>query len=129
MLTEDFEKLLDMWYNQMMELHRRKGHDYATKGDMLANFKRVHKACQLYDINPSERPEDVFWFYLFIKIDRIRNLIQAGEAPDCESISDSYKDMILYLRLTMAYNVEQSEGLQEILADALKNRPPTKETT
>ena len=121
-----FEKLLGAWYNKSVELHRRKGHDYATEDDMLANFKRMHKVCKLYDINPAKRPGDVFWFYMFIKIDRLRNILQAGKDPECEAVSDSYDDLVLYTKLLMAFNVEQAEGLTELLTHATANRPSSR---
>lgn len=126
MLTEGFEKFLETWYNRLVELHRRKGHDYATDQDMLANFKRMHKVCEMYDINPAERPGDVFWFYMFIKIDRLRNLIQSGKDPDCEAVNDSYDDLILYTLLLTAFNAELADELKELLTHAIENRPPSR---
>jgi len=102
MNRETFEDLCNTWHEAELKLSRAKGHDYATE-DVLANFKRMYKICKLYNIDPTKRPQDVFWFYLFIKIDRLRNLICSDKIPQNEAVTDSYRDISLYLKLLRAF--------------------------
>lgn len=87
--------MLDAWYREERELAINKGHDYATE-DVLANFRRMFRACQLYDINPSERLMDVYLFYMLIKFDRICNLVHSDKEPRNESLHDSFADLRMY---------------------------------
>lgn len=100
------EKLLYEWNIAKMKLANSKGHDYAND-DMLANFKRMHKACAIYDIRPGKRTEDVFLFYILIKLDRMVNLIHSDKEPSNESLDDTMQDIGLYIELLRAYLEER----------------------
>ena len=108
MKRDEFENLLRSWFNDTLEVTQRKGHDYATD-DVLANFKRMHKVCKLYGVRPDKRIQDVFWFYVFIKIDRLRNLVCKEEAPENEAKDDSYGDWVNYIYLLRAIEEESKE--------------------
>lgn len=98
-----FEAWLADWALESKQVLTCKGNDYADHTDVLANFRRMHQICELWDIRPAERPGDVFWFYMLIKLDRMRNLIRLGKEPDNETMDDSVGDDINYMLLYRAY--------------------------
>lgn len=100
--------LLERWFREELEISGSKGHDYAGD-DILQNFRRMKAACTLYDINPSLRTEDVFLFYILIKLDRLVNLLHNNKEPQNESVQDTLKDWTMYIKLLRMYLVEQSE--------------------
>lgn len=102
MKRETFEKLLATWHEAQVTLSRSKGHDYAGE-DILGNFKRMHKICSVWDIQPGERAEDVFLYYVLTKIDRLCNLLHSKKTPQNESVQDTMRDVLLYLTLLRAY--------------------------
>jgi len=100
--------LLKQWYEEEIELSGRKGHDYAGE-DMLSNFKRMYMMCHDYGIDPSQSYYSVFRFYAAIKWDRLNNLLRDGKSPKNESVQDSIKDMIMYLKLMLMAMEEKEE--------------------
>jgi len=80
-----------------MRLLGTKGHDYAGE-DVHANFKRMHKICDVYDIRPGERQTDVYLFMILLKLDRYIN-VSRGKAPKHESLYDTVLDLINYILL------------------------------
>ena len=105
------DELFIKWHDTRMALSRSKGHDYATE-DILANFKRMYKACDIYDLQPGKRIEDVFLFYILIKLDRTVNLLHADKKPNNESLDDTMQDIGLYIELMRAYLEERSACTQ-----------------
>lgn len=102
--------LLETWAEEEQELSGRKGHDYATE-DVLANFRRMHKVCVLYGVDPSKRIEDVYLFYILIKLDRIVNLLHSGKSAKNESVQDSLRDMGLYIKLLRMELTERKDDV------------------
>ena len=107
MNERSFIDLLEAWHKTKVDLAINKGHDYANNGDMLANFKRMHKTCSLYEIQPGKRIEDVFLFYFLIKLDRMVNLLHSDKEPSNESVDDTMQDIGLYIELLRAYLEER----------------------
>lgn len=103
MERQEFTSLLEEWYLSKVALSSQKGHDYAGDRDILANFKRMHETCALYCIDPSQRTEDVFLFYILLKIDRLCNLLHPRKEPENESLDDTLQDVALYLDLLRAF--------------------------
>lgn len=99
------DDLLVKWNDNKIALANSKGHDYAND-DILANFKRMNRACAIYDIRPGERIEDTFLYYILIKIDRIVNLLHFNKEPSNESLDDTLQDIGLYIELLRAYLTE-----------------------
>lgn len=105
----DFLGLLDTWHRAKKNLSSGKSGDYADNEDTLANFKRMQQLCEILDIRPGERVEDVLLFLLLLKLDRICNLLHAEKVPAHESMDDSLQDNSLYLDLLRALAVEKDE--------------------
>jgi len=114
MKQEQQLRLLNQWFEEERKLAIDKGHDYATE-DVLANFRRMHRACQIYDINPSERIMDVYLFYMLIKFDRICNLVHSDKEPRNESLQDSFADHRMYNNLARMELID--EGAAEFDAE------------
>ena len=106
-------ELLEKWYKEELEISGSKGHDYAGE-DVLQNFRRMKAACTLYDINPAKRSEDVFLYYIFIKIDRLINLLHSNKSPQNESIEDTIVDLNMYLKLFRCFLVEARTESREM---------------
>jgi hypothetical protein len=100
-----FEAWLADWALESKQVLTHKGNDYADTDDVLANFRRMFQICKLWDIRPAERPGDVYWFYILIKMDRMRNL--RDKEPDNETVEDSIGDCINYMLLYRAFLKEQ----------------------
>lgn len=95
--------LMNWWHEDKIALQERKGHDYASDEDRFGNFRRLHKLCKILDIRPAERQEDVFLFYVLLKLDRLCNLLHARKKPKNEPVGDTLQDQSVYLDLLRAY--------------------------
>lgn len=109
MNLDKFLALADARVKQRMDLLRKKGQDYATDTDKLANGKRLHQLCKLLDIRPADRPEDTFFFLLMLKIDRDRNLVRENKPPENESRQDTLQDLRNYVDLYEAMQLDVTE--------------------
>jgi len=97
MNQEDFNRLVRDSFGSRMAIFEKKGHDYATE-DCLSNFKRMSALCKLLRIN-LDTPKGTALFYIVMKLDRLTNLINKGEAPANESLEDTINDMQNYIDL------------------------------
>jgi hypothetical protein len=80
-----FYELVD----EISELHSRKNHDYAGKGDSLANFKE----CKRIGISAFQG----CIIRMMDKYMRIGNFMQAGEMKvKDESVKDTLRDLAVY---------------------------------
>lgn len=91
-----FEALL----NDMLELHRRKNHDYAHDQNPFSNFEEAAQEAGL-------TVDEVFKVMVGIKNARIRELERSGKTPANESLADSYMDRLMYCALQLAYQRRQ----------------------
>lgn len=98
MTKENQIKLLTEFDSELIEILKKKGNDYAQDIDVLENFKRLSAAAKILKINIST-PTGYALFMVVMKIDRITNLISQEKQPENESIEDSFKDGVGYLKL------------------------------
>lgn len=84
--------------NQAAELHSRKSHDYAKKGDPYGNYHFAGKMGQMF-----RNPDDAgFVARLGEKLYRLSNLDNDGIAPLNESVADTELDILVIVALWMA---------------------------
>ena len=86
-------------FRQRMALRVSKSHDYASDGDILANFKRVALLCDTLNIDV-RTPFGYAQLMCILKIDRINNLISSDKEAKNESIKDSFRDLKNYIDLS-----------------------------
>jgi len=88
-------------YNALID----KGHDYATD-DVLSNFKRMSKLCELLNIIPARSPADSARFLMMLKVDRWCNLVGSGKKPKNESVKDTVIDLHNYVDLAYGCDID-----------------------
>jgi len=93
-----------------------KSQDYAGE-DVLANFKRMNILCKQLSIRPARSPADCALFLALLKFDRLCNLKNKGTAPKNEAVKDSYIDLLNYLDLAHACELEDKLGKKEVKLD------------
>jgi len=96
---EDAEEYQRSEFEERLKIRIAKSHDYASNEDILGNFKRVSKLCELLDIDV-RNPFGYAQLMCVLKIDRINNLISGGKKPKNESIKDSFRDLKNYIDLS-----------------------------
>jgi hypothetical protein len=86
----------------------KKSKDYANN-DVLSNFKRVGAVIDIYKKEFESLPGSLHYnlFLLWLKIDRLINLVSSGKSPENESITDTIIDMVNYTLLLNA-NIRES---------------------
>lgn len=110
MNRSEFIDLLNRNHEQIVEINKVKGHDYAGEDDALSNFKESARAV---DVSPL-----VIWFVYFDKhMSAIRTFIREG-AVQSEPIEGRIQDAILYLYLLMGL-VEEMQNVDLTLDDRI----------
>ena len=104
----DLTLLIQKIHAKRTALMGRKGLDYAN-ADVLSNFKRLHEAAEILDINPQRSPGDYALFMLLMKLDRWQNLRKQTNNPQCESIEDTLFDLHNYADLAFACDLDRRE--------------------
>lgn len=84
---------------KLMSVLTSKGDDYASKEEVLGNFKRLSLAATTLGVN-LDTPHGYAMFMVLLKIDRINNLVNSGKNPNNESVEDSFLDGINYFKLS-----------------------------
>ena len=101
----EFQKLLRQTDEQMLQLTKSKGEEYARSDDQLANFKRSAAANGISTY--------AAWGVLYGKhVDAIQYFIQNGRELS-EPIESRIYDAILYLNLLLALVKESKDGAQK----------------
>jgi len=101
MKNSDYQRILqDDIFTPIMAITEKKSHDYACDQDTLMNFKRVGQRLGI-------KASDVCWFFIAVKIERLGNL--RGKDPKCESVLDTMHDLINYVGLYHACQLEENE--------------------
>ena len=108
----DFEKRL--------QLREKKGKDYATDADVLANFKVVAEVCAVFkkygmpvDITT---PHGVAVFYGILKLARRLNLYMKSTQPLNESLEDTFLDATNYLDLEKECYIDYARKIASLLS-------------
>lgn len=83
-----------------------KGHDYATD-DVLSNFKRMNKICELLNIKTERSAGDCARFLMMLKVDRWCNLINSNKKPQNESVKDTIMDLHNYIDLAHGCDIDE----------------------
>jgi hypothetical protein len=84
-----------------------KNHDYATDADCLSNFKRMaaYTGLTIYG---------VAMFFVYLKVDRMKNLFSQQKRPLNETVIDSIRDCRNYLFLLEMLLTEANAGTKFI---------------
>ena len=90
-------------------LSEKKGMDYASAEDTLANFKQQRAVCAALDIDPRRSAGDAALCLLVVKLIRLQNLRRSGAPPQNESIDDTYKDFHNYLDLCHSCDIDDEQ--------------------
>ncbi len=83
---------------QGIELLKSKGHDYASEGDVLKNFKQMNQVMKLMEVDMT-KIEGTYMFYILLKIQRLCNLLFSGKEAKNESLQDTLIDLRNYTDL------------------------------
>jgi hypothetical protein len=109
MESEDYDLLIEQYTSSRHALSIKKRQDYATYSDVLSNFKRMGSIItgssldELFLTNP-EMAFNLLMVYM--KLDRIINLLLIKKPNVNEGIEDSFEDAANYLDLSYALFVE-----------------------
>ncbi len=88
MSASEFEPIL----KRMLEIHERKGHDYAQEENPYSNFERAAGLAGWF----SDPVDKVFATLLGIKLARLAELLGQGKEPKNESVDDTQLDFDTY---------------------------------
>jgi len=105
MKQKQYEEFIAKCFTKRVKLCLDKGHDYATI-DILNNFKRVAKLCEIMHIDVT-CPEGVAMFFILHKLDRENNL-KLKKDVKCETRADTMEmDLPNYVDLYNALRKEK----------------------
>lgn len=95
----DFYKILF----ELMDLHNRKNHDYASDEQPLDNFNRVGHLTDIYDIWnwKTSSAFKVAVIYMLKQFDAFMNLLKQDKEGVVEGVTDRLKDVAVYSVLEM----------------------------
>lgn len=91
MLLKSFLETLE----RMKEIHNSKSQDYADPNNPLSNFDVSEYGISLFNSGRDK----VFVSIIFNKFSRLSTLLNSGNAPNNESIEDSFVDIANYVIL------------------------------
>lgn len=106
MNSKDYFALMDETNIARKNLSQGKTHDYATD-DVLSNFKRMNKMCQILNIDPRRSPGDNARYLALLKLDRWCNLANKKDVPQCEKLNDTKLDLHNYIDLGFACEIDE----------------------
>lgn len=94
----------------LMDLHNRKNHDYASDENPLSNFQRVGHLTDIYDVWgwDVDSSVKVAVIYKLKQFDAFMNLLQEGKTALVEGVPDRLSDVSVYSVLEMIL-LEESE--------------------
>jgi hypothetical protein len=98
--NEFTSSVIDSTFQEILELNKRKGHDYAGDDDALSNFKETGKRKGI-------KPEQVLGVHLDKHLSAIDTYIREGQV-ESEPIEGRIDDAILYLLLLKGLVMEAS---------------------
>jgi len=103
----------------LMDLHNRKNHDYASDENPLSNFTRVGELCDKYDVWnwKVDSSVKVAVIYKLKQFDAFMNLLQYGKTAMVEGVSSRLKDVSVYSVLEIVL-LNEADKLK-ITADSL----------
>ena len=99
MTFEEFDKLQQSLFDDIVKIGAGKGREYASSDDRLANFKRLAPECGI-------KPELVAWVYFRKHLDSISTYLKEGKELSEETIRGRFLDAINYLTLIYGLIVE-----------------------
>ena len=100
MTRTDLTALMESHWQQIQELNRRKGNDYAGDQDALSNFKRIAAANGVTSYQ-------VWGIYFGKHIDAINTFIRNNGQVESEPIEERLHDVIVYAFLLLGLIEEQ----------------------
>lgn len=105
---ENLEKIREMFPHghpdfyrimfDLMDLHNRKNHDYASDEKPLSNFDRVGELCDKYNVWAWEVPSSVkvAVIYKLKQFDAFMNLLQENKESLVEGVPERLGDIAVY---------------------------------
>src|SRR6185437_3128633 len=100
MTRADLTALMEAHWQQIQELNRRKGKDYAGDEDSLSNFKRIAAANGV-------TPYQTWGIYFGKHIDAINTFIRNNGQVESEPIEERLHDVIVYSFLLLGLIEDQ----------------------
>ncbi len=88
---------------QMAEVHDRKNEDYAADDNPFSNFSGVAAMTGL-------ETDKVFQVMIGIKMERLKQLVGTGKAPNNESVDDTILDLANYAAIWLAWRKREQAG-------------------
>lgn len=101
MNAKDYETQIAALTDKIVHLNRLKRQDYAGTEDVLSNFKRLSKVAKCLDISV-HTPWGYALFMCLMKLDRLNQRLTEDGKTECESVEDSFLDLICYAQLAYA---------------------------
>src|SRR5687767_6213472 len=87
------------------EIHKKKNNDYAMASNPMFNFDVSEYGLKLF---PNPR-DGAFAWPIFTKLARLSSLLNRTEAPNNESIEDSFIDIATYILLWRADKIREKK--------------------
>lgn len=100
------KQLFEKVKKEQVDILFKKSADYADQ-DVLSNFKRIAKVCEIMGVDVTT-PSGITFFFTIHKLDRLANLRRKGTPPQNESVQDTYNDAHNYLFLDQCLYEEMS---------------------
>ena len=123
MTSENLDKIKEMFPHghrrfyeimfDLMDLHNRKNHDYASDENPLSNFQRVGHLADIYDIWNWNVPSSlkIAVIYKLKQFDAFMNLLQQNKKSLVEGVPERLKDVAVYSVLEIILHEESGEEL------------------
>jgi len=104
----------------LMDLHNRKNHDYASDENPLSNFNRVGFLAGLYDVWnwKVSHALKVAVIFKLKQFDAFMNLLQQNKEALVEGVPERLKDVAVYSVLEMIL-FEESQQMPRLTADQI----------
>lgn len=121
MRWEQMDKIVEEQFEQIREIRRTKGRDYAGDGDTLGNFKRTADEIGL-------TPEQVWYVFAKKHWDAIIAYVRKGQV-ESEPIDGRIDDALTYLLLLKGLIVErrENESIFDMVEEATTTLSPSQE--
>ena len=95
---------------KMKEVHIRKNEDYANPDNPFSNFDCSEYGLRLF----SNTRDQIFIWPIFTKFARLSNLLNKRQAPNNESIEDTFIDIANYVLLWRADYIQRKSRMDKI---------------
>ena len=106
----NLENMTSTIFSKCIKLLLSKGHDYACTEDELSNFKRIGQLIELEELDAIEPCESFCVLMIYLKMDRLCNLLKSNKKPKNETLEDTVVDLINYVILLRGLIYDRTES-------------------